>query len=436
MQIFGRYQRVLCRKYNMAAAAMPRRNWSSYTESGNQRNVSSTSSFCYVAGLVTGGILFSCLPPPKEFATLGKAQLAPDKKQTNLSHWIVCPYHVEKFSSINKDIFKNKTVKPDEVNLVLFHGGCPDGFASAFAAYLRLKDKKDVVFRGMTHDKLQKSVLPDDVDGKVVALLDYTLSPETMKELCRRARKVIVLDHHASAEKALAEIPEDSKVFVMNQSGATMSWNFFHGTPCPLLFRYIEDRDIWRWILKDSRAFSAARQVELPIPKPGMLVNPAESFKKWKQILDGGETSIKELIEKGKIVLKYENDIIKRAVKNARVRRLRVAPDHPVLVVNSTILASEIGNELARIGISDECKADVGYAMVASYRPGSKAGTGKWLLSLRSLHCASVQSLDDEHWGRTNDVSEIAGLLGGGGHKAAAGACVETTDLESIFIQE
>jgi hypothetical protein len=32
-------------------------------------------------------------------------------------------------------------------------------------------------------------------------------------------------------------------------SGCTISWDFFHGDKeIPLLLRYLEDRDIWRWV--------------------------------------------------------------------------------------------------------------------------------------------------------------------------------------------
>merc|ERR1719272_847162 len=34
-----------------------------------------------------------------------------------------------------------KTTKPDDVEVVIFHGGCPDGMGGAFAAYERLGDK-------------------------------------------------------------------------------------------------------------------------------------------------------------------------------------------------------------------------------------------------------------------------------------------------------
>ena len=80
-----------------------------------------------------------------------------------------------------------------------------------------------------------------------------------------------MLDHHASAQTNLASLPAANKVFVMEQSGVTLAWDFFFGgrgsgtgedTPsCPSLFRYIEDKDIWRWAMRSSKAFSAAREV-------------------------------------------------------------------------------------------------------------------------------------------------------------------------------
>eukprot|EP00913_Durusdinium_trenchii_P017109 g16091.t1 len=64
-----------------------------------------------------------------------------------------------------------KAVIPDQVDMVIFHGNCPDGFAAAFAAYLRNKR------------------LPANVDGKTIAIVDFSFDKDTMEELRRRAKE-------------------------------------------------------------------------------------------------------------------------------------------------------------------------------------------------------------------------------------------------------
>jgi len=287
--------------------------------------------------------------------------------------------------------------------------GCPDGFAAAFAAYLKRGDRAR--YFGIPHGNHKK--LPKDVDGKNVCILDFSFDAKTMSELKRRAKSVLVLDHHASARKNLKDLPDENKVFEMKQSGATLAFDFFLSQDikrCPLLFRYIEDRDIWRWACAESREFSSGRQMCLPIPKPGELKNPHESFKSWKRLFESGDDGVRKLIQTGRLIVKYEDKIVKK---------------YRALVVNATSgLASLLGNVLA----SSE-RHDVDYAIVARYVPGRKPGEGRWNMSLRSLY-------GEKGHDSAADVSLIAEKYGGGGHRAAAGMSVPVSDLETLFCKD
>lgn len=93
---------------------------------------------------------------------------------------------------------------------------------------------------------------------------------------------VVVLDHHKTAKELLgggtSETENVSKVIDMDRSGATISYDYFKeklitgnnneaadGNAVKIgefdrvrrLFEYIEDRDLWRWKLPDSKAFSS-----------------------------------------------------------------------------------------------------------------------------------------------------------------------------------
>ena len=316
---------------------------------------------------------------------------------------------------------EQKSMKPEDVEVVIFHGGCPDGFAAAFAAYLRIGDRAK--YYGIAHGKHKR--LPPDIDGKNVCILDFSFDVETMAELRDRANAVLVLDHHASARKNLRDLPNENKVFEMKQSGATLASDFFlsHETSCPLLFRYIEDRDIWRWACIESREFSAGRNMSLPIPRPGALIDPHESFEPWKRLYEKGDDGVRELIKTGRLIVQYEDKIVNRESRSAQIRRLKKAPEHRALVVNATSgLASLLGNALA----SSE-RYDVDYVIVAKYVPGRKSGHGRWNMSLRSLYGEKESAAD---------VSAIAEKYGGGGHRAAAGMSVDVTDLETLFCEE
>ena len=91
---------------------------------------------------------------------------------------------------------------------------------------------------------------------------------------------------------------------------------------------------------------------------------------------------------------------------------------HKAYFVNSTVLASDIGNALALKGIDQ----GISYAIVGSYNPKYKG----WGFSLRSLHGTRDGAAD---------VSLIAGKYGGGGHRAAAGMAADVADVEDMFVQ-
>ena len=66
----------------------------------------------------------------------------------------------------------------------------------------------------------------------------------------------------------------------------------------------------------------------------------------------------------------------------------------------------------------------------ACLRPGKSAGQGSWGASLRSLY-----GHESAKEGTAADVSKIAGLYGGGGHRAASGMGAKVRDLEDLFVQ-
>ena len=139
---------------------------------------------------------------------------------------------------------------PQDVDLVIYHANCPDGFGAAWAAWKLLGDRAQYL------PASYGDPIPN-VAGKNVAILDFSYSRYDIKKMIEKANSLIVLDHHKTAQENLAGIPEAQ--LDMSRSGAIVSWQFFHGSEDPPIFlRYIEDRDLWRFELEDSKAVSAA----------------------------------------------------------------------------------------------------------------------------------------------------------------------------------
>lgn len=142
--------------------------------------------------------------------------------------------------------FSNLTLKPDEIDVVLYHGDCVDGFASAFSCWLYNK-KKGNKAKKITYIACQYQKQPPMLNNKNVLICDFSYKYNVLKNIMRDVNKIAILDHHQSAEKDLQQIPKENKIFDMKHSGAYITWAYFFGEDnVPLMIKYIEDNDIWK----------------------------------------------------------------------------------------------------------------------------------------------------------------------------------------------
>lgn len=285
--------------------------------------------------------------------------------------------------------------------LCIYHGGCDDGFGAAFAVNLFFAG--DVEFHyGVYHED------PPDVSGRDVLLVDFSYERAVIDRMANQARAVVILDHHKSAAEDLApfavhrsrpgalgwddvprllrELKERNRppviaLFDMERSGAGITWDFFFGSrPRPWLIDYVEDRDLWRKALPHSDEIAMA------------LSSYPQDFDTWQRIIDAGADA---LLADGRAIHRYYRTLVDALKRNA-VRAVIGGVDVPV--VNAPIqFANEVAGELAE-----------GEPFAACYWNHPRGTT----YSLRSRQGGM-------------DVSEIAKLYGGGGHRAAAGFTVD-----------
>lgn len=260
---------------------------------------------------------------------------------------------------------------------VLYHRGCHDGFGAAWAAWKVFGDQAryiPVQYGGR---------MPATLMGADVYILDMSYPRDELVALKRRCRELLVLDHHQSAEAELAGL-EFAK-FDRGRSGCEMAWRHFHpDQPVPLVLEHIEDRDLWKFDLEDTRAVSAALQLE------------GWDFKAWDHFINAYERGERQsILACGRAVMRFITLQAESLAAKAGTREVG-GYQVPTCNVACGALISETGHALLERYPLEK------FSATYFEKPG-----GEQVWSLR---------------GRGDfDVSIVAQRFGGGGHRSAAG---------------
>lgn len=213
--------------------------------------------------------------------------------------------------------------------LLIYHGDCQDGFGAAWAVWKKHGDAFDY-FPGIHGQQ------PPDVTGRDLVIADFSYPLQHMQDLIQQAKSITILDHHVSAWKELQPLLDAGAldgVFDMEKSGTMLAWEWFHpDEEPPRLVRYIQDRDLYRFELPDSREITSA------------LFSYPYDFNIWSGLM---ESDIEQLRLDGiAIERRHQRDI--REIIKTGTRRMHIAGyDVPVLNVPFTMI-SDAGNRLAQ----------------------------------------------------------------------------------------
>lgn len=256
--------------------------------------------------------------------------------------------------------------------LVIYHGGCRDGWCAAWVVHHRYPDGE--FYAGYYGSP------PPDCTGRDVIIVDFSYPLAVMEGIRDVASTLLVLDHHKTAAEALQRMTETGfgarVVFDMERSGAGLAWDeFFPGQVRPWLVDYVEDRDLWRHKLPGSRVLNAWI---------GTLPFTFEAWTKAEQERDGS-------IERGEAVEAKVMQYVTEVRKNARRWTFE---GHDVPLVNAP-----------QVDISE---------LLSAMCEGETFAMGWWQRA-DGVFQYSLRSRGDF------DVSALAKLHGGGGHKNAAG---------------
>lgn len=261
--------------------------------------------------------------------------------------------------------------------LVIYHGNCADGFGAAWV-FRRFSGEECDFHAGVYQTP------PPDVTGRDVFMLDFSYKRPAVEKMLETAYAVTLIDHHKSAIEDLQPLIDAKKIkaFVdVAHSGAMLTWMYLRGDlEPPQLIKHIEDRDLWKFSLKDTRPIQAA------------VFSYPYDFDVWDAIM---EMPIDALAAEGTgIERKHHKDIAELLAVCKREMCIS-GVTVPVASLPYT-LSSDAGHVMGEGRPFAACYWDTATARIFSLR-------------------SSEQGVD---------VSEVAKKYGGGGHKHAAGFSV------------
>ena len=275
--------------------------------------------------------------------------------------------------------------------VVYYHANCNDGRGAALTAWFKFGNKADYRSIGYYDSFPPKH----EFEGKDVFILDFSFELDDMEKLVESANSVTLLDHHKTSMNHLEHFDCSESgckvVFDMTKSGCVLAYeHFFPGEPIPLMFKYLQDYDLWEHRYDESKYVVQA------------LYSEKFEFRRWKELCENTHV-LERLIDKGKILYSHELNMAKGFMKKAwKVQVIDSSPHHNITVVNAPLrLASKLG-EVHK-------NNNEPYPMLVYQEFEKRCG-----ISLRNGH-------------EKVDVGEIASTLGkinncrGGGHPGASG---------------
>jgi oligoribonuclease NrnB/cAMP/cGMP phosphodiesterase (DHH superfamily) len=283
------------------------------------------------------------------------------------------------------------TPKITELDVCIYHDPCSDGFGSAWAVWTKFGDAVEYLPGNHATNKDDADYWLAKVRDKHVVCFDFSFSLALVTELNMVAKSFQIIDHHVSAQKALDHL--DCCYFDMAKSGAVLAWESMWTNEAPVLLKYVQDRDLWKWELPESKAIS------------NFINTFPRSFGGWQALshILAESKGFDTAAQSGRAILKKMDMLSVEIADDGEEWNIL---GHTILAVNcNRLLCSDVCEKLGGMG---------NYPFVAGYTVSK--GTVTW--SLRSNH-------------GTEDVGAFAsGFPGGGGHKEAAGFTVSVDRVD------
>lgn len=292
--------------------------------------------------------------------------------------------------------------------LCIYHGGCTDGVAAAWAIWKKFPTWK--FYPGV----YQKEPPYDLIAGaEEVVFVDFSYKQNVMRKVAKAGKRLTVLDHHKTARDDLIPLFEEGVIdageFDMGRCGALMAWDYYHDASArpPLLMkvdaqdRFTPDRDAATIMALRSYAHK---------PDDDTVTAWQRLMIWWDWLMT--DEGFNALSSDGQAIHRYYRARVEETKPHAAP--VDIGEYKGVPVVNAPFyLASDVAGELA-------VNAPDGIAAV-------------WWLNKDGSVTFSLRSRGEV------DVGKLATSFGGGGHPGAAGfrmdslfACMSDTRIDGF----
>jgi oligoribonuclease NrnB/cAMP/cGMP phosphodiesterase (DHH superfamily) len=277
--------------------------------------------------------------------------------------------------------------------VVIYHDQCKDGFGAAYAAWKKFGDTATYI------PLVAGAAVPEGLFNKEIYIVDFSFDLATLANLRKTNTKVIVIDHHQSARAAVTTFPDN--VFALDHSGAVLAWHYFHPqTPPPRLLTYIEDHDLWQFLLPHNQEINAALALE------------KATFERWDELaaaLDDN-TEFEKFVAVGATATLVNDKLVDELLTYAE----RVLFE---------------GHEVWAVNVARPHRSIIGHRLAQKNARAGGIPLGIVYYRNRGAIHVSLRSEGDV------DVATIAEKYGGGGHRHAASIRVpDFQDLPFSFL--
>lgn len=346
--------------------------------------------------------------------------------------------------NMNSNVAQQNTI----TNVVFYHGGCLDGIGAAYCHFLYSGNGEKTKYVPMKHNEINVDAIKSklsDVDLSLVedvCVLDFNLNKSCYDYLLdsNPNMKVTVIDHHKTAKEEIETMKGDYANkniifhFNLNYSGAFLSYVYFamfiqqnssiadgsfeafvnaNQASVPYWTRMIQDRDLWRWQEKDTKAFTTVLHSKVCNTENAHDYHndniPLE-LDIVRQINLNDENSVVELITIGNVMNEQYDNQIQSIMTNKGYFEV----DFPLVgkgyAINANnLFSSELGSKLCRLDEQHK------FAIVFCFSDN------------QTIKC-SIRSTDDF------DCSGIAKYFGGGGHPQASGFSLSFEQFQKYIL--